>query len=248
MVSALTTGGRTDPNDAIWPIAYEGIRDIQVIEHSLRYLRQLIPSEELRPRLQRVVKDSVLSTQDIGSSSFGRDVQSELFVASVCARASMRPKFAEPDVVCYVGKHTFGLAVKRPKGMQTFEDNFRKAVEQIEKSSRIGVIVMDMSLAFNPDNKPLIGSFTAEVREAKRWRALEFLDRWSEKMKAWVGTRQIRAFLIIEHIPTWLQSDGHWSLATLTDAIHFSSYNQRRHREFTVLWDAFQRGLPSRSD
>ena len=131
----------------------EGIRDIQQLNFIFDKLSALDDLEG-KAKIRRLIKDSV-RPQDDKKASFGRDVQFELFVASICAVADLRPRLQEPDVVFHVDGSQFCFAIKRLQNEERLEQRVKEATHQIVKADIPGLIVMDISRALNKENEPI---------------------------------------------------------------------------------------------
>ncbi len=242
MVSALRKG-KIEPEDSDFAVALEAIRDVRVTQYALAALMDAVAGDSLADKAKLLVKDDPLP-QDSPLNSPGRDIQCELYVASVCAKAGMRPRLVEPDIVCDVNDKTFCIAVKRIKNESKFEARFRDGARQIAETGIPGFIAIDVSIAFNPANLPLVGDvdiYTMQIahRQARRLS----VDQHHERMKEWLRGREIRGLLIVDHVLRYDQSDNDWYLESMTYAVPFTQHNQRRSREFDAFYRTYQRGM-----
>ena len=235
--------GRIEPEDPDFAVALEAIRDVRVTQFALAALMDIVAPDPLADKVKLLVQDESLP-QNSPLSSPGRDIQCELYVASVCAKADMRPRLIEPDIVCDVNDKTFCIAVKRIKSESKFEARFRDGARQIAEAGVPGFIAIDVSIAFNPTNLPLVGDvdiYTMQIahRQARRL----FVDQHHERMKEWLRGREIRGLLILDHILRYDQSDNDWYLESMTYAVPFTQHNRRRGREFEAFYNSYQRGM-----
>lgn len=136
-------------------IALEGDRDMQLLAFAFDQLSNKPSSHEYRRLLQKLVSDSVLPQHDRGNSQ-GRDAAFEVFVGAVCTGAQLQPvNWAEPDVTFTLDDMTYGMAAKRIKNLNNLVKRVKKAVDQIVNTGLPGMVVLDLGLAFNPENKRL---------------------------------------------------------------------------------------------
>jgi hypothetical protein len=244
MVDVLKDGSKInqDQDDRNrFSTAREGIRDILILDFVIERLSTTIDPAALRKKLRLSVKDHV-QPQDDRTESPGRDVQTELYVAAVASKGKLNPKFEEPDLLCELAEQPLGVAVKRVKNKKRFEEHFRKAVSQIAKSGVRGIVIMDMSLAFNPPNEPLRTAASIEQMQLSHKKEMKlFVDPSHGKMKTWIHGREVRGPIIIDNI-LWDQPEYGWSLNTLHYDVPFDIHNQRRRREFEQFRKAFKRG------
>jgi len=241
MVNALINGDVIRPDDNQFPIALEGLRDIRVLDFALSQLFTTIDRTALQKKLHRVVKDSVNAREDLTKSP-GRDIQAELYVAAVISKGGMCPKFGEPDILCNLAGQTFGVEVKRVKNETRFEEHFRKAVAQIEKARVRGVVAMDLSLAFNRTNMPVVtAANVVQIQLAHREARKCFVNEQYDQMRNWINGREVRGMIIIDHILRLHPQQG-WCLDTFHYDVPFGLHNQRRLGEFEQFREAFMRG------
>jgi hypothetical protein len=144
-------------------IALEAQRDLQFLGFVFDQIKATRDNAKLKQLTRLALGDSVLPQHDKRESA-GRDAQFELYLAALCCKSGMMPvDFAEPDVTCAVGGKSFGIAVKRIKSKKQVLARIKKAALQIEKAGYPGVIALDLSLAWNPDNQPVVSRFHSEM-------------------------------------------------------------------------------------
>lgn len=144
MAIALSEDRLIQPSEKGFPVALEGFRDILILYFAITQLDGHVDSEILRDKFRSATKDHVHPQDDLKESP-GRDVQSELYVATIARKAGLNPRLEEPDILCELHGMPLGVAVKRVKNEKQFEKRFRKAVKQIEGAGVRGVIAVDLS-------------------------------------------------------------------------------------------------------
>jgi hypothetical protein len=243
MVESLQNG-YVAPHDEHFPMALEAWRDIQILAFVLDYLPGQVQQFMLQDKLRLCMKDTVLP-QDSLDRSPGRDTQAELHFAAVCARGGMQPCLQEPDIVCQVSGKSYGIAVKRLKNADKIEQRFRNAADQIERAQLPGFVALDLTVAFNRDNVPLVTNASArELRAAHRRTCNDFRHQYHDKMKGWIRGREVRGVILVEH-RLHFQGGQDWFLETFNGEGSFSSDNQRRQREFDAFVKYYKQGLPN---
>jgi hypothetical protein len=249
VVAVLAPGRFVPATDSLFPAALEGFRDIQVLGFVLSQLGRTADPGLIGRKLSRIAKDNLLPQNDMTESP-GRDTQMELYVAAIANKGGMKPTFGEPalgepDILCKVGGERFGIEVKRIKKEDRLEEHFRKAVSQIEKAKLPGVIVADMSLAFNRSNTPLRSNATIrEFQEMHRRQMEFFVTKYYDRMKEWARGREVRGLTILD-CPLREEPGKGWYLESFYDHIDFNPSNARRHREWEKFCKAFNSGYPT---
>lgn len=229
----------TEPGFAI---AREGIRDMLQFAF---ILDEVGSSESMTRMLKRALGDAALPQEDV-SHTPRRDTQCELYVAAICAKAGMNPRFEEPDVQCRCADKDYGLAVKRLKSLKKFDDRFDKGIDQVKRSGIAGVIVIYLTLAMNPQNLPITlalsdheyGQMTME--DIRRYIESRFL-RLAEEVR---GPGVLGLILLVHDIRL---RAGNWGMDSITMGTHLSPFNSRRQREFQIFFEQFKRGLATAS-
>jgi len=186
--------------------------------------------------MHKVVGDSVLPQYN-SENSPGRDVQCELFVGVLCARARLAPIFQEPDLYCTLTNQTVGVAIKRLKAPpDLFDERFKERIcnarDQIEKSMLPGVIVADVSQSLNPTGwrVPL------EVSDSKFdavWQTQRdrLKTRVESRLLEWTRGKSVRGVILLNHILR-CRPTREWCMELFGSSINLSAFNQRRRREF----------------
>lgn len=179
-----------------------------------------------RDLLRKLVNDSVLP-QSHRANSPGRDAGFEIYVGAVCTAAQLLPvAWEEPDISCVLDGTKHVLAAKRLKNTRNLRKRVSKAVKQIERSGHPGVIVLDVGLAFNPDNH--------------RIRQMNETVFWSEY--------EANFNVIIVHDYHVRQQNDGWQLAGMTIRVPAVSRSEQKQRQFNRLSTLYTYGLPNQSD
>jgi hypothetical protein len=110
--------------------------------------------EHLLPDLAAAdLRDLVSGTLDPAaerSDSRARDREFELFVATVCRRAALEVRLAEPDVLCTTPRGVRALAAKRLSSRRRVHENVSKATDQISRAGKPGFIFLDVTRLIEP--------------------------------------------------------------------------------------------------
>jgi len=75
-----------------------------------------------------------------------------LYIAGLLKKSGLEPICAEPDIIIDQEGSHFGIAVKRVNSFRRLDKNLRKARDQIVKTTRPGIILVDITRISNPEN------------------------------------------------------------------------------------------------
>jgi hypothetical protein len=179
-------------------IALESLRDLVELGFILEQLGDHANNPKFRAIIKRLLEDKPLPQND-RTDSKGRDAHWELYLAAVCQSARMTPiGFDGNDVTCVVEGKPFCIEAKRIKSENKAKDRIKKAIDQIIEAKRPGIVALDMSLAWNEQNRPIIGSIHNAFVDLKiEAQARQFFDRhrvWIEKRGAGKGVLGVVLF------------------------------------------------------
>jgi hypothetical protein len=203
-------------------------------------------SDTYRDLLRKLVRDSALPQNDRAKSP-GRDAGFEIYVGAVCTASKLLPvAWEEPDVTCVLDGVKHGLAAKRIKNLHNLRQRVSKAVDQIDRSDLPGLIVLDVGLAFNPDNRRI-----RRMDDVVLWSEYEanFQATWSRYQP---HVQRILAHgnvlgIIVHDYHIRQQNDG-WQLAGMTTRIPAESRTVEQQRHFNRISTLYTYGLPNQSD
>jgi hypothetical protein len=241
--SGIATIGPDHPD---YEIALEGERDMQLLAFAFDQLAETEASDVYRDLIKKLVSDSVLPQND-RTNSPGRDAGFEIYVGAVCTAAQLLPvAWEEPDVSCVLDNTKYVLAAKRLKNIRNIEKRVSKAVKQIDRSGLPGLIVLDVGLAFNPDNHRI-----RQMHESVFWSEYEanFKVTWSDhqsKVQEMMARADVLG-IIVHDYHVRQQSDG-WQLAGMTIRVSAETRSAEGQRHFTRLSTLYTYGLPNQSD
>jgi hypothetical protein len=237
-----------DPAHPLLKTAVEAHRDLNQVAFALTQLLPVVPRDEMKKQLRRLVVDNVLP-QDNPERSPGRDAQCELFVAALCVRARLDPVFDEsPDLRCKLANQVFGVAIKRIKApperfVDRFKERMREAAEQVAKSQLPGIIVTDISQSLNPTNWWVPIEFSdSKFDYAWSVEMTQLKGKFEKPLLDWTRGKNVRGVILIDHIlrcpPT-----GAWRMELRCSSISLCPFNQRRRREFELFETQFARAI-----
>lgn len=233
------------PDHPQYEVALEGERDMQLLAFSFDQLRDTDKTEAFRSRLELLVEDSVLP-QDDAMNSPGRDAGFEVYVGGVCAAHLSPVAWGNPDVTCQHDGQTYGFEAKRIKNLNNLYSRVRKAVTQIVEANLPGIIVLDLALAFNPENRRL-----RQMNETIFWADYEanFKATW-RRYQSKVQQLMSRGHVlgIVVHDYHVRQHGSDWQLTGMTMRIPNETRPTADQRLFDKLSTLYTYGLPNQSD
>uniref|UniRef100_E1T674 Uncharacterized protein n=1 Tax=Burkholderia sp. (strain CCGE1003) TaxID=640512 RepID=E1T674_BURSG len=142
-----------------------------------------------------------------GASSKGRDTLAEYYASARFKAAGCFVRREEPDIMCSFRGEEFGLAVKRFKP-DNLERHVRKARDQIEKTKRPGVIVLDITQSCPMIHTPFHGTLEQLRAERDAWVDQHFFLPMRRNSKAWrLDQRKIPYVVCFHHCAGFL-TDG----------------------------------------
>ncbi len=145
----------------------------------------------------------------------------------------MNPVFEEPDVICEIDEQKFGVAVKRLKTLSQMEKRLRKAAKQIQKSGSLGVISMEITLAVNSENVPIVTN--QDENGVRDWWTREMgkrVDGISNRVWQKLRDTRVLGVFLHEHCPMCI--GGNYVLRSMNYGIETSDGTAK------ILWQEFK--------
>lgn len=167
-------------------IALESLRDLVELGFIFEQLGDHASSRKFRAIIKRLLEDKPLP-QDDRTNSRGRDAHWELYLAAICQSGEMTPVgFDGNDVTCTVDGTPLGIEAKRIKSENSAKERIKKAIDQLIKAKRPGVVAVDMSLAWNDHNRSITGPIHNAFIDMK---LAGQTRRFFGRHKAWIEER-----------------------------------------------------------
>jgi hypothetical protein len=234
-----------DPN---FPAALEAERDMQQLGFIFSRVNPCRDHPVFRALLDRLLSDSVLP-QDDRKESEGRDAQFELYIAALCQNAGLSPvAYEEPDVTCMVDGIKFGVAAKRIKSLSQLEKHVRKGAKQIQRSGLPGVVALELSLALNPNNLPVVSQTqSAWFETIEQLAAHQFFAERQNRIHDWVDGKGVRAVVVFD-FKIRVRPGPEWGLDGMINWLSTARADGQAVREFDTFYGGFLRGVPNLKD
>jgi len=240
--------GYIPSHDSKFQVALEAEWDMQHLGFIFDQMRVHGDNPEFRALVKRLLKDSVLSQKDRENSP-GRDTQFELYLTAICQHAALLPvDSAEPDVTCTIEGTKFGIAAKRLKSLSSVENHIRKGAKQIAKTKLPGVIALDLSLARNQQNLPIISKIQSQWYVPLAQLAdQQFFDEYHQDIYRWVAEKGVLAVVVFD-FRVRLHIDQHWGLEGMTCWLCTARDDEQANQNYKAFYAGFLRGIPNLAD
>lgn len=240
-----------ETDDPEWAEAVQSEKDIQECWFIFHVLKEQLCAVPFLGRLKRSLDDPTLPVES-GDNTHGRDTQFELLLAAVAARAGLKVEDFEgggADWKLVAPVRSWSIEAKRIKSWSAAEKRIREAAKQIRDSKLGGVIVLDISVACNPDSQPMDEFVPDEVlRKAQRSRGEHLAANFVPEVKKWIGNAPVEFLLVYDFQirPAGYSSDDErpWSLMASWDRFNLLRPGSTQTDNFEELWSLFGAGLP----
>jgi hypothetical protein len=231
--------------DPRFPTALEAERDLQQLGFVFDQLQSHRHNPEFKALVKKALKDSVLP-QDNRQESVGRNSQFHLYLAAVCQNAGLVPVgYDEPDVSCTIDGKKFGIAAKRIKSMDQIKGHIKKAAEQICRGKRPGIIALELSLAWNPKNVPIVSPLESQMYDTiSVLQGEQLFDKYHEDIYRWVGGQHVLAVLVFD-FRIRLRPNSQWGLDGMSTWLDATKDDEQAKREYKLFYDRFLTGVPN---
>lgn len=214
--------------------------EIYVIELAISELPR---DPEVKGWLQKV--KLVLSGQNFPqpapAHTFARDHQFELLVAALSRRAGYTISLSEPDVVINHPQSAFGIAAKRLKSWKQIPRHLKKARDQIVKSGRDGIIALDITPLYNPNNYILDVTAPSQATDKVEQTAEEFINTYSQGIIAAIDDERVFGIMVFMSGLMYVRSIPRLGLSTRWSVRVLCRQEDPRDRvlhEFTRRFDS----------
>jgi hypothetical protein len=240
--------GHVPFDDPDFMTALEAERDMQHLGFVFSQVNAHRDSPKFLQLVRDLLSDSVLP-QDNRERSPGRDAQFELYLAAICQNAGLLPvEYVEPDVSCVVEGRPFGIAAKRIKSEAQVRHHIKKAAEQIDKAGNPGVIALDLSLAWNQTNAPIISRVQSQMHVMiAQAQGQQFFDRYAPGIRSWVAGKAVLAVLVF-NFRLRLRPTDQWGLDGMTTWLSTTEAYEGAERDYRTFYRAFLKGIPNLTD
>ena len=156
-VRAIETG---EPGRLRLEYLHRAILDVSELSVVADQFATDTPVKGFRYAASRAMKGGKLLGDEKNHSS-ARDFQFELFIGAIFKRGGYDVYFDEPDVVIQGSFGEIVIAAKRSRSMNNLKRLFEDADDQIARSSKLGLIAIDISFLIMPNDLHLPASANA---------------------------------------------------------------------------------------
>jgi len=237
--------GYIEYQDRRFPTALEAERDMQQLGFVFDQLRSHRQNPDFLALVKKLLKDSVLPQSD-RKESVGRNSQFHLYLVAVCQKAGLLPvSYNEPDVSCTIAGRAFGIAAKRMKNLEQFEGHIKKAADQIHRSKRPGIIAVELSLAWNPKNMPIVSRLQSQwYVPIAQLKSQQLFAKHHEDIYRWVRGLGVLAVLVFE-FSVRLRPDDQWGLDGMSTWLDTTQGDEQAKQDYELFYDRFLKGVPN---
>jgi hypothetical protein len=245
----ILESGHIEYSDVRFPVALEAIRDM----YQLRLIVDEMDAHrnDLRfvANVKKLLQDAA-TPQDGNSNTPGRDTQLELYLAAIALRAGMSPvEYEEPDVTCNVEGIKFGIAAKRLKSLDRFEERVKQGAKQIRRANIPGIIACDLTIARNPENRPITSSVQSQLSTLTGMaKNRQLFERYEQNIHQWVANAGVRALLAFEFTYRVSPDSSSWIHEGMMCWFPTTKNNESAASELTAFQRQFLKGIPNLND
>lgn len=236
--------GFVPPDDPHFLTAVESTRD-------LYQLRMIVNQLEAHRDQQEFIQNVVLMLQDAalpqksGQKTTGRNYQFHLYLAAVCLNGGHFVRHEEPDITCIIGGTKYGVAAKRLTSPRGLKDHVKKGADQIQRAGVPGIVALDLTIARNRKNVPMISPLWNQhrhfLRDAKN---RQFHERYSaDFIELGVKTGML-AVLTIE-FTLRVSPEQKWALEGAMFWLPTTGGEKHAEQQFCRFQSGFLGGMPN---
>lgn len=135
------------------------------------------PEVEGWVRLMNQAMAGRMRPSDERNHNRARDIQFELHTAAMFRLGGYDVALEEPDVVVDTSRGQIGIAAKRPRSVANLDNVLKDADDQIARSGRQGIVVVDISFVNNPEDMHVQTSDALHGLAVARAMTDTFVDR-----------------------------------------------------------------------
>jgi hypothetical protein len=248
MLRILNTG-HIEYNDVRFPIALEAIKDMHQLGLIVDEMDAHRNDERFVANVRKMLLDAA-TPQDVNSNTPGRDTQFELYLAAIALRAGMSPvEYEEPDVTCNVEGIKFGIAAKRLKSLDRFEERVKQGAKQIRRANFPGIIACDLTIARNPENRPITSSIQSQLSILTGMaKNRQLFERHEQNIHKWVANAGVRALLVFEFTYRVSPGSNSWIHEGMMCWFPTTENNESAASELSAFQRQFLKGIPNLND
>ncbi len=232
-------------DDPRFSTALEAVRDLQQLGFVFDQLQSHRDDDKFKALVKKTLKDSTLPQND-REQSVGRNSQFHLYLAAVCQNAGLHPvTYDEPDISCTINGREFGIAAKRIKSLHQIKRHIKKAADQIQGAGRPGIIAIELSLAWNPNNAPIISRLHSQMYVTiSVLKATQLFDRYHADIFRWVQGHGVLGVLVFD-FSIRLRQDNQWGLDGMSTWLETTQGNEQAKADYRLFYDRFLAGVPN---
>ena len=134
------------------------------------------------------------------------------------------------------------------KTLSQLEEHVRKGAKQIANATLPGVIALDLSLARNRQNVPIVSQIQSQLYVPMAQLAdQQFFDKHHEQISRWVSGKRVLAVLVFD-FRLRLRSTEKWGLDGMMTWFQTTHDDEQANRDYGAFYGGFLKGVPNVTD
>lgn len=171
-----------------------------------------------------------------------------MYLAAVCLRGGLLVDYDEPDVNFIAEGIRFGIAAKRLKNIDRFGERTKNAIGQVQGTGRPGIVALDLSIAWNPTNKPITSGLQSQLSSMiSDTKNRQLFSQFEDKIERWTNGTNVRAVVTFESRFRVNKDNTAW----IHDGSVFwfpTTHCDIAESELEIIQRSFLSGLPNLTD
>ena len=204
--------------------------EITSFSSAIHNLEQRALLDEWRSIISQCLAGGCLPHQENPRRNSPRDLQFEVAIAGLLARAGIDGHPREPDVQCRLSGQRIAIAAKRPHSLKRLPKLFSGAGEQLTKARGLGVLAIDITLLTSEPGRHLTtskGDGALLLLPAQR--ALTFFREHLDPLARLLPLHKMAGMLVYAAVPVG-DAEGHpmgWRECIIPANIHAGHLDHR---------------------
>jgi tryptophan synthase alpha subunit len=130
------------------------------------------------------------------------------------------------------------------KSLKSLKDRVRKAADQIATAGVPGTIALDLSMAWNRDNRPIISKVQSQMYPLiAHTRARQFFDEHKENLYRWCSDAGVLGVVVFD-FSLRLRPNDQWGMDGMTMWFPTTREDEPENPDYRIFHSNFSRGIP----
>lgn len=145
-----------------------------------------------------------LESGAVRNSSAARNFQFELYMAAMCKKAGFAVQLSSPDIVVQWDEYVVSIETKRIRSHAAVRNRARHAKHQTGALDIPGIVILDLTLLYNPDNFFVRAYSDHRARSIVHARLEAFWQQHEKTLREQVGASTCAYFLHLSVPVMWI--------------------------------------------